>query len=98
MFEGFQFSNLSYFLILALIPGIVETAKKWEWVAAGNRPLLLSLVLGFFLVGVAEAMSLGLVPEGVLAWVRLVVMAIAVALSVSGSYDLIRKFTGNGKK
>jgi hypothetical protein len=98
MFEGFQFTELSYFLILALIPGIVETAKKWEWVAAGNRPLLLSLVLAFFFVGVAEAMSLGLVPEVVLPWVRMVVMTMAGALSVSGSHDLIKKFTGNGGK
>ena len=93
--EGFQFSDLSYFLILALIPGIVETAKKWQWIAAGNRPLGLSLVLGFFLVGLAEAISLDLVPEVVLPWVRVMVMAMAGALSVSGSYDLIKKSKGN---
>jgi len=96
MFESFQFSDLSYFLILALIPGIVETAKKWGWMASGNRPLLLALVLGFFFVGFAEAISLELVPEVVLPWVRVLVMGIAGALSVSGSYDLIKKFTGNG--
>ena len=96
MFEGFQFSDLSYFLILALIPCIVETAKKWGWIAAGNRPLLLSLVLGFYFVGAAEAISQGLVPEVALPWVRVVVMTIAGALSESGSYDLLRKFTGGG--
>jgi hypothetical protein len=94
MFDSFQFSDLSYFLILALIPGIVETAKKWGWIASGNRPLLLSLILGFFFVGFAEAITLGLVPEAVLPWVRVVVMAAAGALSVSGSYDLVKKFTG----
>ena len=98
MFDGFEFSELSYFLMLALIPGIVETAKKWGWIAAGNRPLLLSLVLGFFFIGFAEAITLDLVPPVVLPWVRVVVMAIAGALSVSGSYDLIRKFTGGGEQ
>ena len=76
----------------------METAKKWEWIAAGNRPLLLSLVLGFFFVGVAEGISLGLVPEVVQPWVRVVVMAIAGPLSVSGSYDMLRKFTGGGEQ
>ena len=62
MFDGFEFSELSYFLILALIPGIVETAKKWGWMASGNRPLVLSLVVGFVFVGLAEASAEGLVP------------------------------------
>ena len=47
---------------------------------------------------VDEAVSLGRVPEVVLPWVRVVVMAIGGALSVSGSYDLIRKFTGDGEQ
>ena len=97
MFDGFQFSELSYFLILALIPGIVQTAKKWEWASSGNRPLVLSLVLGFLFVGFAEAAGQGLIPDAVLPWARVVVMAAAGSLSVSGSYDLVKKFTGNGK-
>ena len=96
MFEEFAFSPLSYFLIVALIPGLVQTAKKWEWVSVGNRPLVLSLALGFFFVGFAEAITAGLVPDAVLPWVRVVVMAIAGALSVSGYFDLVKKFTGNG--
>jgi len=96
MFDGFEFSALSYFVIIAIIPGIVQTAKKWEWIAVGNRPLVLSLALGFFFVGFSEAIAAGLVPDAALPWVRVVVMALAGALSVSGYFDLIKKFTGNG--
>ena len=53
---------------------------------------------GFSPTAVAEAVLLGQVPEVALPWVRVVAMAIAGALPVSGSYDLIRKFTGNGER
>lgn len=98
LFESFKFSALSYFLIVALIPGIVQTAKKFEPLAGGNRPLILSLALGFGFVGFAEAIAQGLIPPGVLPWVRVVVMGLAGALAVSGYFDLVKKFTGNGKE
>lgn len=92
MLDNFAFSPLSYFVILALIPGIVETAKKIPFLAAGNRPLVLGMVLAFLFVGFAEAVALDLVPAAVLPWIRVVVLALAGALSVGGYYDLIKKF------
>ena len=97
LFESFEFSALSYFLVIALIPGIVETAKSFAFFAVGNRPRLLSLGLGFFFVGFAEAISQGLIPVSWLPWVRVVVMGLAGSLAVSGYFDLIKRFTGNGK-
>lgn len=96
MLKDFAFSPLSYFLILVLIPGVVQTAKKWEWFAVGNRPLALGMGLAFFFVGFAEAIEAGLVPEVVLPWVRVVVLGLAGSLSVGGYWDMVKKFTGNG--
>lgn len=98
LFSDLTFSPLAYFLVIALIPGLVETAKQFEFFAKGNRPRILSLGLGLFFVGGAEAVSQGLIPEVALPWIRVVVMGLAGALAVSGYFDLVKRFTGNGSK
>jgi len=90
MFDQFEFSQLGYFMILVLIPGIVESAKKIQWVATGNRPFAVGLGLGVFFVGFAEAVALDLVPAGVLPWVRVVVMGLAGGLAATGYFDLTK--------
>ena len=92
MFAGFDWSMLTDFALLVLIPGIVETAKKFG--LAGNGALVLSLALGFAFVALAETVTQGLMPEAVLPWLRVALMGIGGALAASGYYDLAKKFFG----
>ena len=98
LFSDFTFSPLAYFMVIALIPGLVETAKSFEFFAVGNRPRILSLALGLTGVGLAEAIAQGLIPASVLPWLRVVIMGLAGALAVSGYFDLVKRFTGNGDR
>jgi hypothetical protein len=90
----FDLSLLGEYALLLLIPGIVETAKKFG--LAGNASLGLSLVLGAFFVGLAQAIAQGLVPAAALPWLNVVLVGVGGALAASGYYDLFKKFTGNG--
>ena len=91
---AFDLSFLGEYALLLLIPGVVETAK--EFGVSGKGSLALSLILGMFFVGLAQAIAQGLVPEVALPWINIAVVGIGGALAASGYYDLFRKFTGNG--
>ena len=91
---AFDLSFLGEYALLLLIPGVVETAK--EFGVSGKASLALSLILGMFFVGLAQAIAQGLVPEMALPWINIAVVGIGGALAASGYYDLFRKFTGNG--
>ena len=84
---AFDLSFLGEYALLLLIPGVVETAK--EFGVSGKASLALSLVLGAFFVGLAQALAQGLVPEVAL-------VGVGGALAAIGYYDLFRKVTGNG--
>ena len=90
----FDLSMLGEYALLLLVPGIVETAKKFG--LSGNWNLGLSLVLGVLFVGLAQANAQGLVPAVALPWISVVFAGLGGGLAVSGYYDLFRKFTGNG--
>lgn len=91
---AFDLSLLGEYALLLLIPGIVETAKKFG--LKGNWNLGLSLILGALFLGLAQAIAQGLVLEAALPWIKIVVVGLGGALAASGYYDLFRKFTGNG--
>ena len=91
---AFDLSILGEYALLLLIPGIVETAKKFG--LQGNWCLGLSLVLGAAFLSLAQALAQGLVPAVAYPWINVVVVGIGGALVASGYYDLFRKFTGNG--
>ena len=90
----FDLSVLGEYALLLLVPGIVETAKKFG--LSGNWNLGLSLALGMVFAGLAQANAQGLVPEAALPWISVVVVGLGGALGVSGYYDIFKKFTGNG--
>ena len=90
----FDLAVLSEYALLLLVPGIVETAKKFGLV--GNWCLALSIVLAMVFVSLAQANAQGLVPEVALPWIRVVFAGLGGGLAGSGYYDLFRKFTGNG--
>jgi len=92
MFAGFDWSTLADFALLVLIPGIVETAKKFG--LKGNGALVLSLALGFVFVALAETITQGLIPDVALPWLRVALIGIGGALAASGYYDLAKKFFG----
>lgn len=89
MFE-LDISKLAEFALVLLIPGIVETSKKFG--VAGNWSLLEALVLGFVFVALAEAINLGLVPPGAIPWIRVFVMGLGGAVAMAGYYDLFKRW------
>jgi len=91
---AFDLSILGEYALLVLIPGIVETAKKFG--LQGNWCLGLSLVLGAVFLSLSQGLAQGLVPEAALPWINVVVVGIGGALAASGYYDIFKKFTGNG--
>ena len=76
--------------VALLIVGIVEAAKQFGVEGKGSQALAMSL--GVFFVGLAEAISRGLIPEAYVVWVELFVIALAGGLSAMGYYDLSKKF------
>jgi hypothetical protein len=72
--------------IALLIVGIVEAAK--EFGVTGKWSRALALALGVLFVGLAQAISGGLIPAGALPWVELIVTALAGGLAAMGYYDL----------
>ena len=92
---AFDLSLLAEYALLLLIPGVVETAKQFG--VSGKGSLALSLILGMFFLGLAQAIAQGVVPEAALPWIKIAVVGIGGALAASGYYDLFRKFTGNGR-
>uniref|UniRef100_A0A6M3KPN3 Holin n=1 Tax=viral metagenome TaxID=1070528 RepID=A0A6M3KPN3_9ZZZZ len=88
----FDLSQLAMYAMVLLVPGIVETAKKFG--IQGNASLALSLALGFLFVGLAQAITQGLIPEVALPWISVVVSGLGGGLGVSGYYDLAKKFFG----
>lgn len=86
----FDMSMLAEFAMLVLIPGIVETAKKLGIQDRGS--LILSLVLGFVFIGLAQAIAENLVPAVAIPWISVVVVGLGGSLAVSGYYDMVKKF------
>lgn len=89
MFD-FDLSQLGMLALTALIPGIVQSAKE-HFGVTGRWSFILSAVLGLLFVGLSQAISLGLIPEVALGWIKVVVAGIAGGLAASGYYDLILK-------
>ena len=79
---AFDLSVLGEYALILLVPGIVETAKKFG--LKGNWNLGLSIVLGMLFVGLAQANAQGLVPEVALPWISVGVAGLGGALAVSG--------------
>ena len=75
--------------VAALILGIVEAAK--EFGIEGNGSRALALALGVFFVGLAQALTQGMIPAEIVPYVELGVIAIAGGLAAMGYYDFIKK-------
>lgn len=73
-----------------LILGIVEAAKQFGVNGRGSQ--VLSFALGIFFVGLAQAMSQGLIPELYIPYVVWAVTALAGGLAAMGLYDFGKKF------
>ena len=75
--------------LLLLIPGVVECAKAFG--VKGKASLGLSVGLGVFFFGLAQAIGGGLIPAAWLPWVEVAVYGLAGGLAVSGYYDLANR-------
>ena len=78
-------------LVLALIVGIVEFAKRFG--LDGNGNVILTFVLAFLFGGLALAIQEGLIPEAALLWIELVVGAISFALAACGLHEVGKRFS-----
>ncbi len=83
------FGEFSPLLILTMILGLVEFAKRLS--ITGNASLILSMVLG--VVFGLLWMVAQLYPV-VLPWLQAVVFGLLFGLAASGIYDLGKRFTG----
>jgi hypothetical protein len=83
------FGEMSPLLILAIIAGLVEFAKKLG--VTGNGSLIMSLVLGVVFGIIFQLMELFPV---ISPWVQVVFFGLLFGLAASGLYDLGKKFTG----
>lgn len=81
------FGSFSPFLILAMIIGLVELAKKLG--LQGSACLIASMVLGI-LFGVA--FQLGALYPAINIWIQIVVYGILFGLAASGLYDVGKRF------
>ena len=72
--------------LIPLILGWVEVAKKLG--VKGNWSLILALVLGAGFTGLWQAMGSGLVPDGAVPWINVVVVGLGGALAAGGLYDV----------
>ncbi len=85
MFEFF--GQVTPALILVMIPGIVEFAKKLG--LGGNWPLVLSMVLGTVL---GVVLQLQVMFPTIAPWVNLVVYGVLFGMTASGYYDMAKRF------
>lgn len=72
--------------VLLLVPGIVEAAKHFG--VKGEGSLALSLILGGFFIGLAQAISQNAIPTPAVYWINIIVVGIGGGLALSGYYDL----------
>jgi hypothetical protein len=89
MFD-FDLANLGVFALTVLIPGIVQSLKE-NLGLKGKAAFVVSIALGFFFVGLGEALAQGLIPAVAQPWIRVAVIALAGSLAASGYYDLLIK-------
>lgn len=73
-----------------LILGIVEAAKSFG--VSGKGIQALAFALGFFFVGLAQAISQGLIVEVYVPYIVWAVTALAGGLAAMGLYDFGKKF------
>jgi hypothetical protein len=89
MFD-FDLANLGVFALTVLIPGIVQSLKE-NLGLKGKGAFVVSVLLGFFFVGLGEALAQELIPQVAQPWIRVAVVALAGSLAASGYYDLLIK-------
>lgn len=80
------FGRVNAFLVLAMIAGIVEAAKKIG--VKGNACLALSMGLGM-VFGVA--LQLAEMYPAISPWVQVAVYGVLLGLAASGLYDLVKR-------
>ena len=84
--SGFAIGGIS---LVFLIVGVVETAKRWGISGKGSE--VLAFVVAFLFVGLAQAISMKLIPAVALPWIVLAVTALAGGLTATGYYDLLKR-------
>jgi 4-hydroxybenzoate polyprenyltransferase len=73
-------------LVIPLVIGIVQFAKKFG--LEGNGNIVLALVLGFLFGGLAYGIDQSLLPELWIPYIKWVVFSLSVAISAGGLYDV----------
>jgi len=75
--------------LIPLVMGWVELSKKLG--VKGNWSLVLSVLLGAVFAGLWQAMNTGLIPEAVIPWIKVAIVALGGGLAASGLYDVAQR-------
>lgn len=82
------FGQFNPLLVIAMIAGLVEFAKKFN--VSGNNLTILSMVLGV-LFGVGYQL-MAMYPA-ISPWIQMVVYGVLFGLTASGLYDMAKSFS-----
>ena len=82
-------------LVIPLVIGIVQFAKKFG--LNGNGNIVLALVLGFLFGGLAYGIDQSLLPELWIPYIKWVVFALSTAIAAGGLYDVGKTRFGNSE-
>lgn len=91
-FEGLAIGSV---LVIPLVIGIVQFAKKFG--LKGNGNIVLALVLGFLFGGLAYGINESLLPDMWIPYIKWVVFALSVAIAAGGLYDVGKTRFGTNK-
>lgn len=80
-------------LVIPLVMGLVQFAKKFG--LDGNGNLVLAIVLGIFFGGIAYGIDQALLPELWIPYIKWAVFALSVGLGAGGLYDIGKSRFGN---
>jgi len=84
--SGFEIGGVS---LLALVPGIVEFCKSALGVK-DRAAECLTVGLGCGFIGLAQAISAGLVPDAAMPWITVAVVGLGGGLAIAGYYKLVK--------
>ena len=84
--SSFEIGGVS---LLALVPGIVEFAKS-AFAVKDRAAEALTVGLGIGFIGLAQAISLNLVPDAAMPWITVAVVGLGGGLAIAGYYKLVK--------
>ena len=84
-FNLFELGGIS---VIVLVIGIVESAKRFG--LSGKACQIVAMVLGAGLIGLAQAIEIGMIPVNLLPLINIVVKGVGGGLAAGGIFDILK--------